>query len=368
MLLQEHIPGQHLEVISPGLLAPDLAAVTGVDLWLKTGGKGRFLLVGYVPVMRLSDLLGRIAVVAVQLTSIKKSSRPVLLFGAPSVGARAVEAVASFMASHLGDWEWGLFGDSGSVRLHIPSLGTEVSFNASVRSGPAVGRKSAELFSDLNSLMLKILMLRGIGEKYWGGPTEAPRTPTDLHRIARVSIETAHRFVRTFEERGFLRRAVSGLQLVRAEELLDSWLVWERTRQHKSIPLVWFPRAPATLTEAFAGGPAGVELLVGGFEACKRLELLHATPGILQIHAPAGGAERQLGWDVEDAGLRSPDLVLLDCRRPRSIFSGKLRTEDLPTVDILQAAFDVVHSNARGVEQAGFLVDRILSSIPRSQR
>lgn len=68
-----------------------------------------------------------------------------------------------------------------------------------------------------------------------------------------------------------------------------------------------------------------------------------------QLHGRRGDAE---DWEVEVDGVEEPDLLLLESQYPKSIGPGCVDYPDLPTVDIIQAALDVVHSPSGSQQQA----------------
>ena len=365
-LLTEHF-GQ--DVVPVG---PVTEAFHGVHQGLEfgLGDPRRQLYVLFQPTTQLARLLGWMAVSALQWQSVKthkSKTRPVLLVGADRIGAKTVRAVEAFMGEALPGWEWGVFDLHGMVRLHLPSLRIDVDRRRVSVRGDTPSRRSRTIFSDLNQWMMKILLLRPVASNLWGGPREAVGTPTDLHRVAGVSVETAHRFVRTFEERDFLRRTSAGLRIVRAEALLDTWLAAERLSPRWPIAVAWFLERPASLVDAFPDAD-DTKAIVGGFEACRRHGLLHASTDVLEIHV-LGDWERDLPrWPFERCAQDKADLFLVPSRLSTSIGRGSVVGVDLPTVDVLQAALDVAHSAARGTEQAQFLIDHILGAQPKELR
>ena len=364
--LLEHL-GAPVECIGA---VPDPLRLVPLAMEFRVGKAGRQVYATFQATTRVPDVVGWMAVSALQWESRRErpgSKRPVLLVGLDRVGAKTAATVEAFMNDALPDWEWGIIDLHGSARVRAPSLCVDVNHQAVAVPGGGVSRRSKALFSDLNQWMLKILVLKPMKPTLWAGPRDDIRTATDLARGAKVSIETAHRFVRTFEERDFLRRTTTGLRLVRVEELLDAWLAAERLSARCPIPARWFPERPASVASAFPRS-GSAQAIVGGFEACRRMGLLHATSDALEIHV-LGTWQRDLPtWSVERCEAEQADLSLVPSLNPESVVRGSVAGDDLPTVDVLQAALDVVHSAARGTEQARFLIDHVLAAQPKGAR
>ena len=109
-------------------------------------------------------------------------------------------------------------------------------------------------------------------------------------------------------------------------------------------------------------------MIVGGFEACGRHGLLHTRSPHLEIHVHGNWRLEVQDWEIDLDDVDQPDLFLLESAYSRSIIGGCVAHGDLPTVDILQAALDVVHSTSRGTEQAQLVVDNVLSHSSREEQ
>ena len=338
------------------------------DLLLERKDEAGLAVVELMSTVRIKDLLGRMALSIVQWSRTSRGGlRPVFVVAAPRFGRRAVSEVEQFLSENAPHMEWGLVDGQGTLRLRAPSLGLDVAEFAVPVRAESRSRHSRRLFSDLNRWMLKILLLRQMPGSNWGGPREKPGTPTDLHRIAGVSAETAHRFARTFEEHDYLRRTRKGLKLVRVEALLDAWMAAERLNPPKITPASWFIAPESRLEYAFTP-TQGTSVIVGGFEACGRHGLLHTQPPRLEVHVQGDWRLEVDDWGIEIDDVDQADLFLLESPYAHSIVGGCVSHDDLPTVDILQAALDVIHSRSRGMEQAQLIVDNVLSYLPRDTR
>lgn len=367
-VLSRWLPGARIE--PKGLVNKDgpAASVPVSEFVVTSGKKTRTVVVSSLPAIRIPDLLGRLAFMAInQNITGQAGASPMILVAAKQISAKSISAVESFMAANLSGREWGLIDTQGNVRLLVPSLGLDINETSVRTAKKRPSRQSKELFSDLNRWMLKILLLRHLPKHLWGGPTGPIATPTDLARVAGVSVEMAHRFFRTFEQYGYIRRTSRGLQLLHAEAMLDSWMAAERQVSVTRTPVRRVFSKGKRLKELFSPHPE-TTVAAGGFEACRRFDLLHASSESLEIHVLGNWKADILNWKVEPCSPEQADLVLVHSAYPRSIEKGLVQGRDLSTVDVLQAALDVVHSSARGIEQAGFLVEHILASIPEVER
>lgn len=338
------------------------------DIVLERRDAPGLMVVERMSAVRIKDLLGRFALSIVQEGELfrREQRRPMVVIAAPRFGRRSVNEVERFFAKNAPDMEWGVVDEQGTLRIRAPSLGLDVTeFTISVPA-EASSRYSQRLFSDLNRWMLKILMLRK-APLLWGGPRDKPGTPTDLHRIAGVSLETAHRFVRTFEKHDYLRRTRNGLKLVRCEALLDAWVAAERLHPPKRNPVSRLITEEPIMETAFVPS-GGLSVGMGGFEACRRYGLLHTDVSVIEVHVPGNWRTAMDDWRIEICDEDQADLFLLESPYPRSIAGGYVLHDGLPTVDLLQAALDVVHSPARGTEQAQLIVDHVLSHLPRDDQ
>jgi hypothetical protein len=364
-VLSNHLPG-HWEPMSsttgPG-------RDRGIDLLLRREDGFGLVVVVVMTTIRVTDLLGRLALAAIQWESASRElpGNPVFVVAGNRIGRKTISEVELFMSQNLSNLEWGLIDARGTVRLKARSLALDVAeYSVPVRSESS-SRHSRRLFSDLNRWMLKILLLGQMPGAWWGGPREKPNTPTELHRVAGVSVETAHRFVRTMDELDFIRRSRQGLKLVRVEAMVDAWMAAERLNPPGRIPVQWFISEEARLEYAFP--PVGnTAVVVGGFEACRRHGILHTEPPGLEIHVDRNWRTEIEDWEVEMCESDEADLFLLESPYPQSVFKGSIRHDDLSTVDILQTALDVVHSPTRGMEQAEFVMEHVLSALPRDAR
>jgi hypothetical protein len=308
------------------------------------------------------EILGRFAVgiLEARRASARNDFTPLVVVAVPGLSSETKQVVGKFMATHAPDIGWGIADRYGAVRLAIPSLQIDLDQPGHIHRPKWRRQHPVRLFSDLNRWMLKILLLAEVSPSFWPGPRQRISSPTELHRVARVSVEKAHQFFRAFEQAGFVRQARDGLTVVRKRTLMQMWFHNELARTQVTVPARWLFGEPSSLQEVFskAGAPTG--FAIGGFEACRLLGVLHAPVAQRRVHV-FGEVESGLeDWSLEACDDRDAHFHLCKARYPQSILRGFLVKDDLPVVDILQAALDVRGQAARGEEQAEYIVNEVL--------
>lgn len=314
---------------------------------------------------RVSDVLGRLAVAVLERRAwcALGGMSPFIAVLTPAFGPKMVEAVRAFVQQHAGDVSWMLVNPQGSHHLEMKARTGLVVVDHVAESGSQpqrpISRKSS-LFSDLNRWMLKLLVLRHAPESRWPGYRGRIPNPTHLGRIAGVSVETAHQFVRAFTAHDFLRIESGDLRIVRTREMFEAWLAEER----RASPVWTHARSidggPFDLERALASRPQGM-IALGGFEACRRHGLLHTTPGVSQVLSAEPLPTVVAAWDLGFCGQQEAQVMITEPRHRASVFRAVGLIDGLPVVDILQAALDVAPMPGRGLEQAEFVIEEILS-------
>jgi hypothetical protein len=314
---------------------------------------------------RVADVLGRLAVAILQRQEwcARRGMSPFIAILTPAFGPKMVEAVRDFVQRHADDVSWMLVNPQGGHHLELKArTGLVVADHVAGPSQQATrpGIRKGTIFSDLNRWMLKLLLLRDAPTRYAPPFRGRIENPTSLGRVAQVSVETSHQFVRAFAERDFLRVERGDLKLVRRKELLEALLAEER----QSSP-VW------THVRTADGGTFDLDrvisdlpvngIAVGGFEACRRHGLLHTAPGVplLLLEGPPNALVAT--WDLDYCGPREAQIVIAEPRYRASVFRAAAQIDGVPVVDPLQAALDVAPVPGRGLEQAEFVVAEILS-------
>jgi hypothetical protein len=337
--------------------ASELTPGDFADLIVRHDGRVIAAAVKPVSYRGIGDVIAALSrtVLEARLAATRLASSPLAAVVVPRLGERMAQEVAAFMAAHAPDVAWLLADEDGGVCL---SLDRHVDYLAPApRLVDQDGVPAREVFSDLHQWLLKILLLQHAPERYWSGPRPVPGSIPLLAKAARVSVQKAYQFVAAFEQHGHLRRDRGRLCLVRREELFEAWFEHQRFHppQRLAVRGLFGPcrDLPARLRSE--------EGVVGGFEACTRMDLLHTQAGLLELHAVVAPASLLAAYDLEPCPESVADLVLLRSRHRESVRRGCHDVAGVPVVDPLQAALDVAVHDARGREQAGYLRERILS-------
>jgi hypothetical protein len=236
----------------------------------------------------------------------------------------------------------------------------------------------ANLFSDLNQWMLKILLSQSIPESLLSAPRKNYENTSQLADAAGVSVMSAFRLVRQLSEEGFVEEG--GLQVVRTEELLDRWLSASHYRVHET-PARWvlsrdknaFYGALRSYASRMRSTPSASKpdrarsmprLCLALFAAAELLgfKFVHGIQPHLYIERIDKEALRDLGLSLEVAG-RQPDLFLRIPKNPESVFRAAVERDGVPASDVLQVWLDVSNYPARGKAQADVLRKRVFSHL-----
>jgi hypothetical protein len=241
------------------------------------------------------------------------------------------------------------------------------------------------LFSDLNSWMLKILLGQSISESLLSIPRARFRNATRLAVAAGVSVMSASRFVRQLENEGFLNERAEHFELVRVKDLLARWVAANQ-RASRDIPARWIVRrderqlmaslkayysASAPASGARRGAPKAVPLrcAAGLFAAAGALGFgfVQGVPPYLYMERLDLDVIRRLGLSVEDTGRRADAYIRIPANR-ETVFRPAVICDGLPVSDILQVWLDTSAHPARGREQAGEIRKRVLGPLLRNSR
>jgi hypothetical protein len=226
-------------------------------------------------------------------------------------------------------------------------------------------------FAPRNQWMLKLLLLPGLDERYWGGPSRQPATISALAEAAHVAKSHAWNLVALLERLGSLRRQGDRFLFPGLRRLLEDWCAFVRLRPDKVIgakpvhPERTPDKAVARLLARLARRPSAVaepgaaEVVVGGHRACHLLALGRSNIESVRLYVDgAAGALKRL--DLVGADEDSAILEIVEPKAKDSVFRGSARAEGLPVADVLQLYLDLRSSAARGVEQSDFLFERVL--------
>jgi hypothetical protein len=210
--------------------------------------------------------------------------------------------------------------------------------------------------------MLKVLLAPELPESLLSAPRGEYRHASQLARSANVSVMSAYRFVQLLQAEGYLHEAEPYLKLVRREELFRRWQV-SAERPVKEVPMRYLlpGNVSVKLQRMLEGGRACLAL----FAAAKALKL-----GLVEGVPPYVYVERiqptnLAAWKslrVCEPG-ESPDVILRQASAPQSVFRGSVRSNAMPSSDVLQVWLDVGPHPSRGREQADLIRKRVLKNV-----
>lgn len=247
------------------------------------------------------------------------------------------------------------------------------------RPGPRPRRrkKSAperlpQLFSDLNSWMLKILLGQSIPEALISIPRAQFRNAVQLAGAAGVSAMSASRFVRQLENESFLDERAECLELVRVKDLLARWVAANQ-RAFRDIPARWVVKgnegqlmAALKSYPSQTGGARGIEArcAAGLFAAADALGFgfVHGVPPYIYMERLDPGAIRRLGLSIEDRDQRADAYIRIPANK-EAVFRAAVIRGGLPVTDILQVWLDASTHPARGQAQANEIRKRVLGPL-----
>jgi len=102
------------------------------------------------------------------------------------------------------------------------------------------------------------------------------------------------------------------------------------------------------------------DFAVCGFEACRLLDVLHAPVFRSEVYVVGDLPSAMDTLELEPCDGRDAHLFIRKARFAQSILRGRQVKDNLPVVDVLQAALDVCDRAARGAEQAEYIVRHVL--------
>lgn len=258
----------------------------------------------------------------------------------------------------------GLVSEAGGRRFIGPGLDA---LNAEAPRKPpgrklATPRKAADLFSDLNQWMLKVLLAPELPEHLLHAPRGEYRTVSELADAAAVSAMSASRFVRRLQEEGFLDESAGAYRLVRRRELFRRW---QSVAMRSSPELKMSYVIPASGAKQLIKVVSRMEACVGLFAAADLLQLSHVSGVAAHVYVRRLSASPDNAWPgLVPASPGAPAQVILkQANAPESMFRAAVRRNGVIVSDVLQIWLDASAHPSRGAEQADVLRDKVLADV-----
>ncbi len=334
------------------------------DVLLRERRTGRLLAVDVkqVSARRTGELPAMLALASYQLSELARNvgAEPLVAFCVPQWNSGVVEQLRAFSTRFSLGLGWAVLSDDGGFAASLPAFQLERSHEPRAQGVrvPRI-RQSVDPFTDANRWMLKLLLLRNVEERFWGGPRDRFGGVLALSRAAGVTPESAYRFVRSLQANGFATMNRGGFELLEPARLLQLWLSVDASKPLLWQPVRWTRGKPDDLIEVFGQDQAGPRYAVTNFDGCRRLGLLHAAVDGIDVQVDGDLQDAMQRWKLEPVAPHESHFRLARARFPRSVFGGAVMADGVAVVDALQLALDVRSHPARGVEQSDYILARL---------
>jgi len=284
---------------------------------------------------------------------------------------RAELDLRDYASRFLPGLQWMLLAADGRGHLHIDEQDEDIQEDEVLQSSERVGAGSnrAALFSAKNQWLWKLLVMPGLDPRYWGGPQRRPGSIGELASVSGVSQPGVSSFVSRAERAGFIKRVASGFQVERHQELLEDWGYAIKHGRKEELPLrfvypeesdePWIKKLRA-FSEQSRKNSSAPALVIGYHLACHLVGLGRSNVRIAWLYSRERPAEIMSALNLAKADPDNAQLSLVVPSSPESLFGGFVWADGAPVCDVLQCYLDVRLSPARGMEQADFIMERIL--------
>jgi hypothetical protein len=296
-----------------------------------------------------------------------KHDPPLAVVAAPRVSPRVANQVLDFASKYAPDAAAGVIDFSGLHLFRGPHLeGLDSKGDCLPPAAKSVRSEPADLFSDLNQWLLKVLLAPELPDNLLSAPQGRYRNASQLARAANVSVMSAFRLVQQLQRDGYLHESESYLNLVRREDLFKRWQA-ASARRVKEIPMRFVLRGDpqVELKRMLRSGRA----CLGLFAAAEALHFgfVRGVPPYVYVQRLGPGGIAAWKNVVPAEAGEQPDVILRQAPAPQSVFRGLVRANEMPVSDILQVWLDVSSHPSRGQEQANLIRDRILNPVIRGE-
>jgi hypothetical protein len=286
---------------------------------------------------------------------------PLVVVVASRVPTRVVEQVKTFASDYAPDVAIGIVDSRGLRDFSEEDL---TDLNASPSMGTvrfrAVEARPADLFSDLNQWLLKLMLAPHLNQPdLLNAPLRHYKNASELARAADVSVMTAFRFLRQLRVDGYLHEDHEALRIVRLDELLERW----RTvafRPTAGIPARWVLPGDRRKRIAQALKPLDDDACLGLFAAADALHVGIVRGAATHVYVRTLTAAISRMRLLTASELAGADVIVKVPSAPESVFRAAVTVDGIRTSDVLQVWLDVQNEPTRGKEQAQALQRRII--------
>jgi len=293
--------------------------------------------------------------------------RPLAIVVAPRIPLRVAEQVLAFAGEHAPGAAAGVVDFTG-LRAFRGEFLDELSGGSEHKPAAlrAVSSHSANIFSDLNQWMLKVLLAPELPEGMLSAPRGRYRNASQLARAAEVSVMSASRFVRQLQREGFLHESSAYLELVRREELFRRWHTWTaRGVREAGFRFV----LPGDRRRALGSAVQTADGCLALFAAADALGIgfVRGVPPHVYVRQLLPRAQPVWKDLVPAEHGESPDVIVRAASAPNSVFRGAVVRESVRVCDVVQVWLDVSGHPSRGSEQADLIRREILEPVIRER-
>jgi hypothetical protein len=290
------------------------------------------------------------------------AGRPLAVVAAPRISPGAADAVLEFASKYAPETAAGVIDFAGLRRFHGADLEMLDAEPAAISpSNRVAGTSRADLFSDLNQWLLKVLLAPELPENLLTAPRGQYRNASELAKAARVSASVAYRFTRQLVHEGHLDESRRYLALVRRRPLFERWL-HSAARPGRELTVRVLIGEPRKEAARLASGREGC---LGLFVAADALQLgfVHGVPPHVYLQRTPFQERAPSGNLVPAERHEAPGLILRERPVGSSVFRGMVERDGVWVSDALQIWLDVSLHPSRGSEQADVIRHRVLEPL-----
>lgn len=296
---------------------------------------------------------------------------PLAVVAAPSIPRSTADELVEFRSRVASDVAVGIFDREGFRRF--VGNGLENLTAAPPRTAHRQKLRVpdfANLFSDLNQWLIKVLLAPLISEDLLAAPRGEYRTASDLAEAAEVSVMSASRFVRQLGQDGFLDDETRILRLVHRQDLMRRWQA-AYLRPAPEIPLRIDPARPAhefpaALREFNDKSPSRSAPIacLGAFVAADWLGFgsSQAIPPRFYLETVDREVLSRMGFSPDGAEF-SPGFFVRAPIFRESVFRGSVTRDGILVADIIQVWLDITSPPAPDIELADEIRHGVLPQI-----
>lgn len=339
---------------------------SGVDFIVEIQGDRYAAMVKTLTSPRTEDVIGRFSTMILQSqrTHWPPETMPLLTVAVPRWGTPMADRIRSHMQEHAPHFTWALLDHvRGAIHLEPSTAGGESQPLVWYSEAPLTTsrvKRNANLFTDLNMWLLKVLLYKDAPEPYRIDISSRIENPNHLSTLADVSRRTAYSFFKTFESMDFLRNTKNkGIHVVRRPALLEMW-IQEATRTSPVKLHCCSSFGELDSWEDLLQRAGDMSFALGGFGACRMHGVLHtnASP-IWDVHIKGDILTFESLWNLQACGENEAQINFIESTRTGAIFRCINRRQALPMVDLIQSALDVAPLPGRGREQAEHIAELV---------